>query len=132
GTGTPTADPYEANPFAPPEVEAPSATIGASAVTSTAAWSACLRNPLGAPATRPAATVIVTRGPIGPDPGVRSCNVTRTAVGPGSTSTSWGCAGSPPTVGVTTHAVAGAAAPPVGPSSYCFPPARGAAQQAIP
>src|SRR2546427_11796440 len=98
GTGTPTADPYEASPFTPPEVEAPSATIGPSAVTSTAAWSACPRNPLGAPATRPAATVIVTRGPVGPDPGVRSCSVTRTAVDPGFTTTSSGCAGSAPTV----------------------------------
>src|SRR6478735_11359009 len=60
GTGTPIADPYDASPFAPPDVEAPSATIGPSAVMRTAARSACSRNPFGAPATRPAGTVIVT------------------------------------------------------------------------
>ena len=58
--------------------------------------------------------------------------MTCTAVGPGSTRTSCGCAGSASTVGLTTHEVAGATAPAVAASSVCSPVPRNAATNGTP
>src|SRR5213080_1172615 len=98
-----------------------------SAVTRTEAPGVCARKPAGAPPARRAGIVIVLLGPGSPVPCGRTRRVTAIGASPGFTNTIPGCAGFDVTVGVTTQAGAGDAAPPVDAASPVRPAARNAA-----